>query len=83
MRGSRLGRGPARRIRSRILVLSAGTGAANNLIRSLKVGEPTLFVVGAHAERFVLKKSPADRNHLIPPSTHRSFLAALGRVIKA
>ena len=64
-------------------MLSAGTGAANNLIRSLKVGEPTLFVVGAHAERFVLKKSPADRNHLIPPSTHRGFLAALGRVIKA
>jgi hypothetical protein len=39
-------------------------------------------VVGAHADRFVLKKSPADRNHLIPPTTHRSFLAALRRVIE-
>jgi hypothetical protein len=64
-------------------VLSAGTGAANNLIRSLKIGEPALFVVGAHADRFVLKKSPADRNHLIPPTSHRSFLAALRRVIEA
>ena len=82
MRGSRLGRGTAGRIRSRVLVLSAGTGAANNLIRSLKIGEPALFVVGAHADRFVLKKSPADRNHLIPPSSHRSFLAALRRVIE-
>jgi hypothetical protein len=67
----------------RLLVLSAGTGAANNLIRSLRLGEPSFYIVGCHADRFVLKKSPADRNHLIPLSSQPGFAVALRRVIEA
>jgi len=65
----------------RVLVLGAGTGASNNLIRSLKIGDASLFVVGAHDDRFVLKKSPADRNYLVPSSAVREFRDALHRVI--
>lgn len=67
---------------TRLLILSAGTGASNNLVRSLRADDPSLFIVGCHDDRFVLKKSSADRNYLIPASTHRDFAAALRRVIK-
>lgn len=66
----------------RLLILSAGTGTSNNLIRSLKAGDPNLFIVGCHDDRFILKKSSADRNYLIPALTHWDFAAALGRVIE-
>ena len=53
-----------------LLVTSAGTGASNNLIRSLKAGDPSAHVVGCHSDRFILKKSLADRNYLIPRSMY-------------
>ena len=64
-----------------LLVLGAGTGASNNLIRSLKSGDPWLRIVGAHDDRFVLKKSCADRNYLTPSPTSEGFPDALRRVV--
>ena len=46
--------------RRRLLVLGAGSGASNNLIGSLRA-DPSFHIVGCHADRFVLKKSLADR----------------------
>ena len=66
----------------RLLVLEAGSAAGNNLIRSLKAGDPSLAIVGCNDSRFFLKKSPADRNYLLPISP-QSFGAALRRIIKA
>jgi carbamoyl-phosphate synthase large subunit len=66
---------------TRVLILRAGTGASNNLIRSLRAGDPSLFIVGCHADRFVLKKSPADKNYLTPPFTHPAFPDALCYII--
>lgn len=68
---------------TRVLVMGAGTGAGNNLIRSLRTGDPTLFIVGCHDDRFVLKKSSADRNYLVPPSSRSAFAPALRRVIQS
>jgi len=51
----------------RVLVSSAGTGPSNNLMRSLMHGDPSTVLVGCHSDRFMLKKSPAQRNFLIPP----------------
>jgi hypothetical protein len=65
----------------RLLVTGAGTGSGNNLIRSLRAGDPSLSIVGCHADRFVLKKSPADRNYLVPASRHPSFADTLRQVI--
>ena len=70
-------------MKSRVLVTGAGTGAANNLIRSLKAGDPSLAVVGCHDDRFVLRQSVADRNYLVPAETPASFLDGLRRVVKA
>src|SRR5712692_1595353 len=69
-------------MRSRVLVTAAGTGAANNLIRSLKAGDPSLAVVGCHDDRFVLRQSVADRNYLVPAETPATFLNGLRRVVK-
>jgi carbamoyl-phosphate synthase large subunit len=69
------------RMAKRVLVLGAGTGASNNLIRSLKTGDPSLFIVGAHDDRFVLKKSCGDRNYLLPASVASTFPDAMRRVI--
>lgn len=65
----------------RILVTGAGTGASNNLIRSLRAGEPSLVIVGCHADRFVLKKSGADVNYLVREPGHSDYLTALRRVV--
>lgn len=66
----------------RVLILRAGSGASNNLIRSLKTGDPSLYIVGCHNDRFVLKRSPADCNYLVPASSQREFRGALCQVIK-
>ncbi len=67
---------------ARLLVLAAGSAASNNLIRSLKAGDPSLVIVGCNDSRFVLKKSPADRNYLLPVSA-RSYRTALRQIVKA
>ncbi|HEX5530012.1 MAG TPA: hypothetical protein VFZ82_10635 [Methylomirabilota bacterium] len=70
-------------MRRRILVIGAGTGASNNLIRSLKAGDPSFFIVGAHADRFVLKKSSADRKYLMPAPDGPAFIRAVRRLAEA
>lgn len=68
---------------TRVLITGAGTGASNNLIRSLRAGDPSLFfIVGCHDDRFVLKNSSADRNYLIPAARHPRFSTGLRHVIK-
>jgi len=50
---------------ARVLVMGAGTGAANNLVASLCSGIPALTVLGCHSDAFVLRKSAAERNYLV------------------
>lgn len=66
---------------ARVLVLSAGTGATNNLMRGLRAGDADLAIVGVHADRFTLRKSVADRNYLVPAPDDDGFLPALQTVV--
>lgn len=66
----------------RLLITAAGTGASGNLIRSLRAGDSSLFIVGCSHDRLTLKLSSADRKYLIPAPDRPSFAAALQRVIK-
>jgi glutathione synthase/RimK-type ligase-like ATP-grasp enzyme len=68
---------------ARVLVLGAGSGVANSLVSSLRASGPPLTIVGAHADRFVLRGAPTDRRHLLPPSSHPRFAAALRRLVAA
>jgi carbamoyl-phosphate synthase large subunit len=67
-------------MRARLLVLEAGSAASNNLVRSLKAGDRSLTVIGCNESRFLLKKSPAERNYVLPLST-RAYGGALRRII--
>ena len=67
----------------RVALLGAGTGPANNLIRSLRAGDPSIIVVGCHADRFVLKQSTAGPNYLIPRSDLPGFVDSVRRVVEA
>jgi glutathione synthase/RimK-type ligase-like ATP-grasp enzyme len=67
---------------ARLLVLNAGSGAGNNLIRSLKSGDASLFIAGCHDDGFVIKKSLADSNYTVPGRAERGFLQALRRIIR-
>jgi hypothetical protein len=65
----------------RLLIPGAGNGASNDLIRSLRASDSSLFIVGYHSDRFTLKKSSADRNYLIPHPARPDFADRLRRVV--
>src|SRR2546422_5868001 len=56
---------PGGHVAARVLVMGAGSGAANNLIASLASALPALTAVGAHDDPFILRKSNAGRNYLL------------------
>ena len=67
-------------VTSRVLVLRAGSALGNNVIRSLKAGDPSLVILGCHHDRFVLKKSEASRNLMVPLAPDM-FPGALRRIV--
>jgi carbamoyl-phosphate synthase large subunit len=67
----------------RILVTAAGSGPSNNLMRSVLHGIPEAILIGCHSDRFILKKSPAQRNFLLPPLDTREGRAGLEQVVEA
>jgi carbamoyl-phosphate synthase large subunit len=68
---------------ARLLITGAGSGPANNFMHSLRTGEPGLTLVGAHHDRFLLKKSRADHNYLVPAASSPGFVSAVRRVVEA
>ncbi|MEO7726785.1 MAG: hypothetical protein ABIS45_05985 [Burkholderiales bacterium] len=66
----------------RLLILKAGFASNNNLIRSLMAGDSSLHIVGCHEDQFILKKSCAARNYLIPASAESELPHVLNRIIK-
>src|SRR4029077_8096568 len=68
-------------VKARLLLTGAGSAATSNLVRSLRAGYRSLTVVGCHSDRFLLKKSSADRNYLVPALAHPGHLGARRRVI--
>jgi biotin carboxylase len=70
-------------MKRRLLVSGAGSGGSNNLIGSLRERDPAgVFIVGYHTDWFILKKSPADRNYVMPPATHPHFADTLCRIVE-
>src|SRR5438105_15709016 len=66
----------------RVLLPGAGTGAGNNLIRSLRADYSGLVIVGADPDRFTLRNSKANRNYLLPPAHHPRFVDTLRQIIE-
>jgi carbamoylphosphate synthase large subunit len=70
-------------VKRRLLLTGAGSAATSNLTRSLRAGYRGLTIVGCHSDRFLLKKSSADRNYLVPSLAHPDYFPALRRVIRS
>jgi biotin carboxylase len=68
---------------ARLLLLSAGSGAANNLVRSLRAADGPFALIGAHHDRFALRTAPTDRRYLLPSPSHAGFVDALNRLVAA
>lgn len=66
---------------TRVLVTNAGSGASNNVMRSVRAGDASLFAVGCHDDQFLLKNSHADRNYLVPPSGHSTWARVLRHIL--
>jgi carbamoyl-phosphate synthase large subunit len=69
-------------MRRRVLVTGAGTGPAENLIRSLRAGEPSLVIAGCHDDRFALRASAAKAKYLVPPGSHPDHLRVLRTLVE-
>lgn len=65
----------------RLLVMGAGTGLGNNVIRSLAAGDPSFVIVGCHTDRFALAGSLAPRNYVIPTGPLTAVRRALHRLV--
>jgi len=69
---------------ARLLLLGAGSGAANNLVRSLRAVDRPMTIIGAHHDRFVLRTAPTERRYLLPTASRGGdFVTALIRLIAA
>jgi hypothetical protein len=66
---------------ARLLVLGAGAGTANNLVRVLRASDPLMTILGAHHDRFVLRCAATDRRYLLPSTSDPDFADALNGLI--
>jgi carbamoyl-phosphate synthase large subunit len=66
----------------RLLLLGAGTAAAENVLASLRHGDPALVVLGAHDDRFVLKHSRTAERFLVPGARSPGFVPMLRRLVR-
>lgn len=69
-------------MKARLLVLRAGSPSTNNLIRSLKAGDRAWFIVGCDDDAFILKRSLADRNFIVPDCGSADFADRLAELVK-
>lgn len=61
--------------------MGAGTGACNNLVRSLRADAARVYIVGCNDDRFTLRQSGADKLYLTPAVSAPAFSAALLRLL--
>src|SRR5262245_60764180 len=66
---------------ARLLVLGAGAGTANNLVRALRASGQPMTILGAHHDRFVLRAAATDGRYLLPSSSDPEFAEALNDLI--
>jgi carbamoyl-phosphate synthase large subunit len=61
--------------------MGAGGAGAENLIRSLRRGDPSLALLGCNDDRFVLRHSAADKRALVPAAGDPRFVPMLRRLV--
>jgi carbamoyl-phosphate synthase large subunit len=66
----------------RILITGAGGGGSNNLIRSIRSSGYPAIIIGTNVERYLLARSRADKNYLIPRGdSGPQYLEAINKIV--
>lgn len=66
----------------RILVTGAGGSAGINFIRSLRLSNETIYIVGTDISRYHLELSRADINYLVPSFDEPGYIDTINRIIE-
>ncbi len=65
-----------------ILLTTAGSGNANNIMRSLRATKRPLNIIGTNIDRYELAKSLADKNYLVPKGSSKDFIPVINKIIE-
>ena len=68
-------------MRKQLLVMEAGTGASEHLIRSLRAEDDGFAIGGGHWDQFFLKSSAAERRWLLPRPSDADYTVAVHRLV--
>jgi len=67
-----------------VLITGAGGGGSNNLIRSIRRSAYPVRLVGSNADRFILSRSLAEANYLLPRGdSGAGYIGALNQIVAA
>jgi carbamoyl-phosphate synthase large subunit len=66
----------------RILITGAGGSPSTNFVRSLRDAPEQFYIVGTDSDPYLLMRSEADTNYLIPKVSDPKYLQALNSIIK-
>ena len=65
-----------------ILVTGAGGGGSTNLINSLRSSPLELSIIGSNLSPYILAKSTADKNQLLPAATEPRYVETLSQLVE-
>ena len=69
-------------MKRKILITGSGGGGSNNLIRSLRASSLDLDICGSNIDPYILAKSEADKNFLLPEASEPNYIDDLLYIIK-
>lgn len=66
----------------RILVTGAGGSAGMNFMRSLRLADETLYIVGTDINKYHMELSKADVNYIVPRFDEPEYIETLNKIIE-
>ena len=69
-------------MKRRVMILGAGSGGSNNLIRSLRKSSLDLYILGTNCLPHCVAKSTADESFLLPESNQPDYLERLVALVE-
>ena len=66
----------------RIIVTGAGGAPANNFVRSLRMADEPIHIVGIDCDKFKIHRAETDETHLVPRITEPDYLPILNSMIE-
>lgn len=65
----------------RVLVTGCGGSAASNFIKSLRLADEKIYIVGVDVDKYHIKLSQADKSYLVPMCNTPEYIPAINEII--